>query len=130
MSERLLKVIKPTAIVLAIGFIYIILHLTTGFAISCPIHSVTGFNCPGCGLSRMFLNIIKLNFYDAFRCNQAVFCLLPVFAFFTVKHLYKYIRYGDSSFKKWENIVLYVIVFILLVFAVVRNIFPEQFMIP
>ncbi len=130
MSNRILKVIKPTALILAIGFIYIILHYTTGFAISCPFHFATGFNCPGCGLSRMILNILGLNFVKAFRCNPVLFCLSPVFAGFFVWHIYKYIRYGDFTLKNWEGIILYVIAGILVVFGVVRNIFPDVFLIP
>jgi hypothetical protein len=130
MSKRILKTVKPAAVVLAIGFIYIILHYTTGFSISCPLHSFTGFNCPGCGLSRMILNILKLNFSDAFRCNPVIFCLLPVFGVFLALHLYKYIRYGDSSFKKWENVVFCSIAAVLVIFGVVRNVFPDVFLIP
>lgn len=130
MSKRILKIVKPTAVVLAIGFIYIILHYTTGFSISCPFHSLTGFNCPGCGLSRMILNILKLNFTDAFRCNPVLFCLIPVFGVFSALHLYKYIRYGDRSYKKWENVVFFVIIVILVAFGVVRNVFSDVFLIP
>lgn len=130
MSKRIIRIVKPTAVVLAIGFIYIVLHYTTGFSISCPFHKLTGLNCPGCGVSRMALNILKLNFSDAFRCNPVVFCLLPVFGGFLAVHLYKYIRYGECSFKKWENAVLYSIAVILIIFGVVRNVFSDLFLIP
>jgi hypothetical protein len=121
MTERIKKVVKPTAIVMAIGFIYIILHFSTGFSIPCVFHLLTRLYCPGCGMGRLCFSLLKLDFASAFKYNPVIFCILPVFAVFFAWHIYRYIRFGDSSFRKWENVLLYVIVGVLVVFGVLRN---------
>lgn len=124
MNERIKKVVKPAAIVLAIGFIYLALHTFLGFSIPCPIHFTTGLYCPGCGVSRMFFNIFKLDFISAFKSNPVLFCALPVFSALFIYHIYKYLRFGKKGLSKWENILLYIFIGILVVFGVLRNIFP------
>ncbi len=104
------------------GFIYLVIFKTTGFALFCPFNKLTGLKCPGCGISRMFLNIFRLDFYSAFLWNPMVFCLLPVGGVMYVLHQYRYIRYNDKTFKKWENILLYIMIFLLLIFGILRNI--------
>ena len=72
----------------------------------------------------------RLNFAEAFSSNCAVFCLLPVFLGFLAYHMYRYIRYGDRQLKRWENIVCYVCIGLLVVFGVVRNLYPIDILIP
>lgn len=130
MRKRIFKVVKPTAIVLAIGFTYIIIHKLTGFALFCPYYQILHIYCPGCGVSRMLLHLMKLEFYEAFSSNCLLFCLLPIFTIAAARHVYLYIRYGKKGFSKLENVLCWIIVGLLLVFAVVRNIFPIDILIP
>lgn len=124
MTERIKKTVKPTAVVLAIGFIYFLIHNLTGFSVPCPFHFITKLYCPGCGVSRMILSALKLDFKTAFLSNPVLFCLAPVFAGFFVWHIYRYIRFGDRSFYKWENVLLYIVIGVLLIFGVLRNFIP------
>ncbi|MEE3427512.1 MAG: DUF2752 domain-containing protein [Ruminococcus sp.] len=124
MNERIKKVVKPAAIVLAIGFSYLLLHTVFGFSIPCPVHLTTGLYCPGCGVSRMFFSIFKLDFISAFKYNPVIFCALPVFSAMFIYHNYRYLRFGKKGLSKWENILLYIFIGILVVFGVLRNIFP------
>ena len=130
MKQRFLKLVKPTAIVLAIGFTYVIIHKLTGFAIFCPFHKFTGLYCPGCGVSRMLLHLMKLEIYEAFSSNFALFCMLPIFAAAAIWHSYKYIRYGSARLNKAETVICWVMAGILIVFAIVRNIYPIDILVP
>ncbi len=47
--------------------------------IGCPILSVTGIPCPGCGMTRALINLLKLNFSQAFSYHPLCF-FMPVFA--------------------------------------------------
>lgn len=67
---------------------------------TCPYKSLTGIDCPGCGMQRSFLELLKGNFSDSFHLYPA---LLPVIftLLFTALHLYfrfkngaKYIKYS------------------------------------
>ena len=124
MKQRFFRIAKPTAIVLAIGFAYILLHELTGFTLHCPIRQVTGLYCPGCGVGSMCFYLMRFNFSAAFRDNPVVFCLLPITLIEAVFHAYRYVRYGDGSIKKGEQIWLWAVVAILVIFGVLRNIFP------
>ena len=121
---------KPMAILLAIGFIYSLFYFIAGFGIPCPFKSLTGLYCPGCGISRMFMYMLKLDFQAAFSSNCVVFCVLPFFLAGVVRHWYRYIRYGDKELSRTENVLIILLVAVLLIFAVVRNIFPVDILVP
>lgn len=47
--------------------------LLTMFHASCPIVIITGFPCPGCGISRALAQILAGNWKNAFDMNPSVF---------------------------------------------------------
>lgn len=130
MLLRVKKIAKPTAIVLAIGFTYILIHELTGFSLGCPIYKVFGVYCPGCGVGRMTFHLLHFEISEAFSSNCVVFCLLPIALLELVFHGCRYIRYGDGSFYKAERIGLWVVIGILVTFSVVRNLYPIDILIP
>ena len=130
MQKRLYRVIKPTVIILAIGFIYIIIHRLTGFTLFCPYYQFLHIYCPGCGISRMFFHLAKFEFAEAFSSNCVIFCMLPIALIMALYHAYRYIRYGKTKLNKAENILVYAAITILLVFAVVRNLYPIDILVP
>ena len=121
MSARLKKALCIALVVIAIGAIYALFVTLTGIAIPCVFRLITGFQCPGCGVTRMCLALLRLDFATAFYSNPAVFCLLPLMVFTAGRMLYVYIRY-DRKREKLTQILLYVMIVILLIFAVLRNI--------
>lgn len=44
--------------------------------ILCPFKYITGFECPGCGMTRAFIAISQLDFYSAFKFNFISYPLL------------------------------------------------------
>ena len=77
-------------VLLAILIIYFFVYKLTGLAIQCPIHYLTNYYCPGCGVTRMLFSIIKLDFYQAFRFNPLVFILLVIYIiYFIIKYVFK-----------------------------------------
>lgn len=57
-----------------IVFIYGVMHLV---GIGCPIKFVTGISCLGCGMTRAWLSVLKLDFSSAFYYHP-LFMLPPV----------------------------------------------------
>ncbi len=49
--------------VLAVIVLYGVMFL---FGITCPIKFLTGISCPGCGMTRAIISLLKLDFYKAF----------------------------------------------------------------
>ena len=119
---------KKSVINLVIVFCILLLYFvfTNFFAlyIPCLFHFITGLYCPGCGLTRMILSLFSLDFYQAFRYNMLLFMLLPFFIFFILNYIYALYKKKEPLFKKIPNFIWYIVIVILLLWGVVRNIFP------
>ncbi len=64
------------SIVIGVGLAYTLWIKLTGLSLPCFYYTTTGFYCPGCGISRMFLALFKLQIGEAFFYNPVVFILL------------------------------------------------------
>lgn len=84
----------------------------------CPFHKITNLYCPGCGITRMLLNILKGNFYQAFRYNPLLFTLTPLFIFLIINHFLKY----KIINKKKQEIIYIILIITLITFGILRNI--------
>ena len=121
MRERIIKAIKYISFFILIGVGYAEICSLTGFGIPCLFRTVTGYKCPGCGITHMFMHLLKADFRAAFSDNQVAFVLFPVFILATGYHVGGFIRYGRFYYSKVENIACYIIIAILLGWCVVRN---------
>ncbi len=61
--------------VLGVGLLYYLWGTLTGMFLSCQFYNATGLLCPGCGMSRMFLSLMKFDFVSAFYHNPAMFII-------------------------------------------------------
>ncbi len=111
-------------IILIISYGYYFLSSKFGFSIPCVFHEITGFYCPGCGVTRMIFSIIKLDFYQAFRYNPLLFILSILYIIFVVERV---IRKKDY---KVSNKAAIVILVILILYAVARNIPAFSYLAP
>ena len=81
MKDRILKCSLSVSVG-TVGLLgYKFINAKYGFGIPCPIKAVTGFYCPGCGITRCIFALLSGDIKRAFRYNQLVFCLLPFFNF-------------------------------------------------
>jgi len=68
--------------------------------LTCPFKSVTGFDCPGCGIQRAFIALLKGNLRESFHLYPAlllVLCMLMIVAIhiiFKLKHGAAIVKYG------------------------------------
>ena len=44
----------------------------------CPLFVLTGFKCPGCGVSRAFYQILHGNIWEALRYNPILAVIIPI----------------------------------------------------
>jgi hypothetical protein len=121
MKNRAIKVIKSILKILLIGVIYGLFVLYTGIGIPCIIKLITGYKCPGCGISRMCLALMKLNTKSAYNYNKVLFLLLPILMAVFAFQLYRYIRYNDAKLTKVQTALLYIAVALLLIWGIIRN---------
>ena len=123
MKKRLFNKIKELIGLLILLFTYYFLHIYTGLSIPCPFRLLTGFKCPGCGITSMLFSMINFRFKEAFYYNPLVFIMLPfIIAYFIyINYLYIYGK-KDKILKKIPNYVTIILIFITIVYGVVRNI--------
>lgn len=55
--------------------------------IPCLYTSISGYNCPGCGLSRATILLLQFDFKAAWQMNPLVFIVVPALSYFVIKDL-------------------------------------------
>ena len=123
MRARLKKTVIKYSVILGIAVAYLIFVLCTGLGIPCVFYEITGLKCPGCGISKMFISLVKLDFVSAFWHNPFLFITGPFLVAYLALSEIKYVRTGNNDMGKWE-IFLWVELALALAYAVLRNIFP------
>lgn len=121
-KNRLKKVLLSVLVVLFLGIIYYILNKCLRISIPCLFHCTTGLYCPGCGTTRLFMNLLNLDFDAAYKSNRLVFILLPFAALIFVNQCRKYILYNDKSTSRLVNTILNLMILSAIVFGILRNI--------
>ena len=120
-KTRLRRIAAKAALVCGIGLAYACFVSITGWGIPCLFHTLTGLYCPGCGITRMFLALLRLDFLTAARHNLFVLCLLPAGAVLLVCKTRQYVKTGRTDMGLAEK-VGYIVVFALcIVFTLLRN---------
>lgn len=121
MRDRLRQTVRKYVIILTVGVAYFAFVMLTGIGIPCLFYTVTGLQCPACGISRMLIALVRSDFTAAYSYNQFLFINLPVILLCLIWSDVKYVRTGDRSLGRL-NIVLWIEVALALVFGLVRNI--------
>lgn len=124
-KKRLWQLVKPLLEILLAGVIYVIVIKIIGFGIPCPIKLVTGKYCPGCGITRMFLAMLRLDFEAAYYANRLLFFLFPVIMVYGLIKGIQYIRTGNETRSTIEQIGIFLVCIVTIAFWVMRNM--EQF---
>lgn len=118
------KKITIILIIIPLLIIYLFVGHRYHIYIPCPIHFMTGYYCPGCGVTRMLFSILKLDFYQAFRYNPLLFILLPFFVFFYIESLIAEGKNRKALYNKVPDYIYIIVLIILIIYAILRNIFP------
>ncbi|MCF0137142.1 MAG: DUF2752 domain-containing protein [Oscillospiraceae bacterium] len=121
MKRRAVKVITIGTVCLVTGCAYALLCRALGFGIPCVFHLVTGLQCPGCGVSRMFISLLSLDFAAALRYNAAVLCLLPIGVAVAADYAVVYIKYGAKTPHRWAELCVWLMIGVLVAFGALRN---------
>lgn len=129
MRTRWKSVLRTVGFLAAAGFLYTVLYLL-GIQIPCVFHRLTGLYCPGCGISRMCISILRLDFLSALRYNSMVILLIPVFLFLGIQLVVRYVRTGSKQLTKGQQIVFCIMAILLMLFGILRNLPSFSFLCP
>lgn len=112
--------------ILLIAFLNVFILLI--FDYKCPWKKLFHIDCAGCGGTRMFIAVLKLDFYQAFRYNPLLFVLLVgTVIYFCYVIIFKLL--GRDYFKFNIN-YLWGLLFLTIGFMILRNISIFDFLKP
>lgn len=121
-KKRLKSTLIKYGVIFGIALAYLIFVLCTGLGIPCVFHAITKLECPGCGVTRMLISIVKLDFVSAFWYNPFLFVTGPFLIAYLVACEVKFIKHGNRNMGKWQ-IFMYVELALALLYGILRNIF-------
>ena len=97
MRRRLFRVLRGLGIVLLLGLGYALWGSVTGLWLPCPFHALTGLECPGCGVTRMCLALLRLDFAAAWAANPGLLLLSPLILALVGWQAMDYVRYIEKE---------------------------------
>ncbi len=68
----------------AAAVVYLLLSPQGAPPLKCPVHELTGWQCPGCGSQRAFQALLRGDLRAAWTFNAALFFGLPLSVFFII----------------------------------------------
>ena len=119
-NQRLLRVLRFWGVILLLGFGYAAFAARFG-GLPCVFRLITGWKCPGCGVTHMCLELLHGDVSGAFRENGAVLLLSPVIIGLLIHQSIRYVRAGSLRLLPWEEKLAGVIAVILVLFGIGRN---------
>lgn len=120
-TQRKRYLLRTWLEILACGFVYLMVITLTDLRIPCVFRMVTGYDCPGCGVTRMAYALVHLDFRTAFASNPFVLCLLPFAIPYAVYRSKKFINGKEDHFSPLETGLLCLVLAAAVVFGIVRN---------
>lgn len=126
-KEKINISIKKGIVYIPIITLLIYLNEKYSIYIPCIFHKITGLYCPGCGITRMLISIINLNYYQAFRYNPLMFILLP---FFIIYYILYYIYWLKNKKLVINNKIWYTLLIIIIFYGIIRNLPFFKYLIP
>lgn len=127
---RVRSSVKKACIYMAAGLAYYLFVRITGWGIPCPLYLVSGKYCPGCGVSRMCMALMRLDFKAAFGYNALLMTLLPVGAVFGIRRWLIYVKTGATDMDIPENVAVIVAFVLTVAFWILRNLPQYAFLAP
>lgn len=123
------KKIKLIFIILIL-FLYAFIYLKYNVGIPCIFFEITGLYCPGCGITRAIISLIKLDFIQAFRYNPLIIVVFPFLLIYIIYSTHCWLFDKKNSLHKIPNSILYIILIIIILFGILRNIPHFSYLAP
>ena len=104
-----------------LGFTYLYIFQKFKIGIPCLFYTLTGWKCPGCGMTHAISEIWNGDFESALEYNVLSLTVLPIVCIYL---LYRSVRDAlgkGEGFYIWEYIMLAVLFITVLFYGYIRN---------
>lgn len=109
------------AVVAAVVFVRQINPTEATFLPQCPLHALTGLNCPGCGATRGMHALLNGDFLGALDYNVLLVAYLPLMIYGFLTLLSFAARGRGLPFPRFLQNALFGLLVVMLVFGILRN---------
>lgn len=117
--EILKKELKLLGGLLILGFLYYLWLSVTNIGIPCIFRLITGWQCPGCGVTHLCVELLHLNFKAAYQANQFLFLTGPLLL---AEWIYVfYLKVTERHLPKLNQRLVLIYLIALLIFGIGRN---------
>lgn len=119
MDRNSKKVITTASVLACIGICYLVWIKLTGLAMPCMFRYITGFKCPGCGVTTMFTALASLDFKASFNANPFLFVTAPLLCGEIIYWIY--LKCSNMKCNKAREAAVICYGIALCIFGIVRN---------
>lgn len=119
MSKPVRDTLITAVLILSLGIAYYFVLKYTSFGIPCYFYKTTGYKCPACGISHMFMHLAQLKFREALNDNHVMFFLWP-FGFGELLYV-RYLTSAGRDLPRINKILLFSAVGIEIIYCIIRN---------
>jgi hypothetical protein len=118
-----------SGIVAAVGYFN---PTTAGFFPVCPLYTMTGYACPGCGMTRGFHALLHGDFLGSLDFNLLLPAILFFFGYLFVSLFLTFARGRGLDFKVFTPLVIWGFFGFAFVFTILRNLpyYPFNILYP
>ncbi|MCC8066460.1 MAG: DUF2752 domain-containing protein [Clostridiales bacterium] len=120
-KRRAAKCLRSALLIFVAGLGYAAAVSVLHAGIPCLFHLLTGYKCPGCGVTHMCLALLEGDWESACQANPGLFFSLPVLAVFLFWYVVRYIRSGSRSFGSAQTVLGVVLVVYYLLYGIYGN---------
>lgn len=120
-KKRKKRVLCATVIGFFLLFLYAVFYAVTGLAVPCVFHLLTGWKCPGCGISTFSIYFLQGRFLEAIRQNYLAPVLYLYMVWAGVCFCRDYIRTGKKQVIVKPEIISWIFLGILAGWGILRN---------
>jgi len=97
-TVNLLKKYIVAHLLMSVAILYFLISIflklifSIDVLIPCLWKTIFHFECPGCGLTTAFIDIVIFDFKGAYNSNPLIFIVLPIVIYFVIKDFMKFIQ--------------------------------------
>lgn len=114
--------LRITGIICAAGAVYYAVFSCTGYGIPCVFRLLTGYLCPGCGMTHAVTAILQGQFWEAWQYNALSLTILPALGIYLFYRIVRYIQGMDEQFRPWELVFLVLCTVAVISYGILRNV--------
>ena len=120
---------RCAGILLGIGFAYYLLIQFTPFHLFCLFQRITKLACPGCGITHFLVRLLHFDIPGAVQENVAVAGLILLWGPLLFIRVIWHTKWLQKN-GRFERILAYICVVLLLLFGILRNLPGMEFLLP